>query len=287
MSITKSIIHLSTLRGLKTAIMTAAVLSIFVSPAALAAGGNGSEIVGTVPYLLTATGDTNSQNGGCPLGNAVADATRTYLDCDIAIICGGDLVDNLPSGEITWDELRSVFAEDRPLATATITVKQLREILEAGLSHIVLDDKERIDAQASMYEGGYPQISGLTLNYDASAAPGERVRFIAIGDENMKLDDDTTQIKLAATIFMLEGGYGMPAKADTMVPSGKTLVDVMARYISDGMADYRNTGERIHPMGVSNVPLSGVLIAGVIIVITALSWSRSRRMMKRYSNFKR
>ena len=256
------------------------------APAVRAAGENGAETVGSIPYLLIAAGDKNSQSEECSLGNAVADAVRLYLNSDIAIVCGGDLAGNLLSGDVTWDTLRGVFAEDRPLATATVTIRQLRELLEAGLSHIVMDDTERIDVQASMYEG-FPQISGFTVRYDASALSGGRVFDISIGGTRMRPDDETTTVTLAATSFMLEGGYGLPIVADTIAPSGKTLVEVMARYISDGVGDYRNTGERIRAAGTADVPVSGLLIGGVIVVAILLSWSRRKRMLKRFTNFDR
>ena len=290
---TKSFCFFPMLRGIVAAIVTIVMLLLSGVPAPVAAGAagtagtagdNGSEVVGTVPYLLIASGENDSRSAECTLGNAVADALRIYLNSDIAIVSGGDLVANLPSGEITWDTLRSVFAEDRPLATVTVTIRQLREILEAGLFHIVLDESERIDVFASAYNG-FPQISGFTIRYDASSAPGDRVRDVVINNESVKLDDNETTVTLAATSFILEGGYGLPKVAGTIVPSGMTLVDVMARYVNDGMADYRKMGDRIRPMGVGNITVSGFLIAGVIVVVSLLSWSRKKRMMKRFSNF--
>ena len=270
----------------------AVTLCLLGAPAVLAAGGSGTDIAcdrqavaGTVPRLLTAVSDNNSQSVECSLGDAVADAVRIYLKTDIAIVNGGDLVANLPSGGITWDELRSAFAENRPLATATVTVRQLREILEAGLSHIRMNDSEKIDSAASAF-AGFPQISGFTLFYDVSEPPGRRVHDIIMGDKSINLDDDTTTVTLAATSFMLEGGYGLPA-VDTMVPSGLTLADVTARYINDGTADYLNTGKRINAMGTADIPVSGGLIAGIVVVVLVFSVLRSKRKLTRFSNFRR
>ena len=247
----------------------AAVLLLLAMPAARAAGGNGQELAGTVPRLLTATSDKNARCVECTMGDAVADAVHKYLGSDIAIVNGGDLKANLPAGGITWDALRSSFAEDRPLATATVTVRQLREILEAGVSHIRLNTTERIEEQSSLYNG-FPQISGFILDYDTSAPLGQRVHDIIINGESLKLDDDTKTVTLAATAFMLDGGYGLPRVAGA-VPSVLTLVDVTARYLNDGMADYLTTGDRIRPMGTADGVLSGPLIAGIIVVAIAIS----------------
>jgi 2',3'-cyclic-nucleotide 2'-phosphodiesterase (5'-nucleotidase family) len=214
------------------------------------------------------------------MGDAVADAVRKYLGADIAIVNGGDLVANLPGGGITWDELRSAFAEDRSLATATVTVRQLREILEAGVYHIRMNASERIDEPGSVYDG-FPQISGFTLNYDTSAPVGQRVHDIIINGESLKLDDNTKTVTLAATAFMLDGGYGLPRVAGA-VPSGLTLADVTARYMNDGMTNYLKTGDRIRPMGTADGVLSGPLIAGIIVVAVAISMYGRVGKLKRF-----
>jgi 2',3'-cyclic-nucleotide 2'-phosphodiesterase (5'-nucleotidase family) len=260
----------------------AAVLLLLAMPAARAAGGSGQALAGTVPRLLTATSDKNARCVECTMGDAIADAVRKYLGADIAIVCGGDLKANLLGGGITWDELRSAFAEDRPLATATVTVRQLREILEAGVSHIRMNASERIDEPSSVYDG-FPQISGFTLYYDASAPVGGRVHDIFVDNEKLKLDDDTKTVTLAATAFMLEGGYGLPS-VDHAVPSGLTLSDVTARYMNDGMADYLTTGDRIRPMGTADGVLSGTLIAGIIVVAITISVFGRVGKVRRISN---
>ncbi|MBR3397446.1 MAG: 5'-nucleotidase C-terminal domain-containing protein [Lachnospiraceae bacterium] len=250
------------------------VLLLLVMPAVQAFGESGQEIVGTVPRLLTATSDRDARCVECTMGNAVADAMCKYLNTDIAIACGGDFKANLPAGDITWDELQSAFAKDRTLATAAVSVRQLREILEAGVSHIQMNESERIDEAASVYDG-FPQISGFTLYYDASAPVGQRVYDIYINDERLALDDDSRMFTLAATEFMLEGGYGLPRVEDS-VSTDMTLADVTAHYIKDGMAEYLKTGERIHPMGTADGVLPGAAI-GVIIAVSLVVFLLGRR----------
>ncbi len=252
----------------------AAALFLLLLPAVRAYGGSGQELVGTVPRLLTATSDRDARCTECTMGDAVADAMCKYLNTDIAIVCGGDFKANLPAGDITWDELRGAFAEDRMLATAVVSVKQLRGILEAGVSHIQMNDAERIDEPLSVYDG-FPQISGFTLYYDASAPAGQRVYDIYVNDEKLDLDDGTRTFTLAATEFMLEGGYGLPG-VDNAVSSGLTLADVTARYIRDGMTEYLKTGERIHPMGTADGVLPGPAI-GVIIAVSLVVFLLGRR----------
>ncbi len=262
----------------------AAVLLLLATPAAQAAGVNGQEIAGTVPRLLSATSDKDARCVECNLGDAVADAMCKYLDADIAIVCGGDLKANL-FGDITWDELRNAFPEDCQLATAVVTVRQLREILEAGVSHIRLNASEKIDTASSVYDG-FPQISGFTLFYDASAPVGQRVHDIYFGDEKLALDDDSTTLTLAATVFMLEGGYGLP-RVDHIVRSDLTLPDIFARYMNDGMADYLGTDKRIRTMGTAGGGFSGPVVASVIIAAIWISIYRrpGKRQHTRYFRY--
>lgn len=255
-----------------TALVT--VLFLLVLPAAAAFGDSGQEPVGTVPRLLTATSDRDARCVECTMGDAVADAVCRYLNADIAIVCGGDLKANLPAGEITWDDLRSAFPEGRTLATAVVTVKQLKEILEAGVSHIQMNESERIDEPLSVYDG-FPQISGFKLYYDASAPVGSRVYNIYVNDEKLALDDETRTFTLAATEFMLEGGYGLPKVAQA-VSGDLTLADVTGRYIRDGMADYLKTGDRIHPMGTADGVLPGAGI-GVVVLVSIVIFLLGRR----------
>ena len=256
---------------LKRLAVLAAVLLILATPAAQAAGGNGQEVAGTVPRALTSEGDKDARCVECTLGDAVADAARKYLGTDLAIICGGDIKGDL-LGDLTWDDLSIVFPEDRMLATTAVTVRQLREILEVGVSHIRLNPSERIDMESSVYDG-FPQISGFTLTYDASAPVGQRIHEIYVNDEKLALDDDTRTFTLAATAFMLEGGYGLPA-VDRAVHSDMTLTDVFVRYMNDGMADYRNTGERIRVIGVAGGGFTGLVIAAIIIACVFFSMYR-------------
>jgi len=229
---------------------------------------NNTDIVGTVPRLLTAIIEQNSRYQECTLGNAVSDAMRVYLNSDIAIICGGDLISNIPPGDITLAGIKSVFLEDRTLALADITYAELSGILEAGLSYITLDESERIDSSKSVYDG-FPQVSGFVLYYDAAAPPGQRVYEIRIEGNRIDLNDDVHTVTLAATAHMLEGGYGLPS-VGTKTVSDQTLSSVTARYIYDGMADYQQGDSRINPMGANSGGLISQIPTGIIFVVALL-----------------
>ena len=255
-----------------------AVTAVSVLPMA-AAYGSATEPLGSIPWLLTAQGDKNSTVKECSLGSVVADASRIYLGTDIAIICGGDLTGDLPPGDITRDELISVFAQDRVLATATVTINELRLMLESGVSYIKLDETEKIDEELSSFDG-FPQISGFALYYDASFPEGERVYDILIDGERVDLYDQERILTIAASKYMLEGGYGYPA-ANNVIVSDMALSDATARYISDGITGFTTSEKRIHVRGEFSGGLSAyvpIQILPIMILLFLVAYaSRNKR----------
>ena len=250
--------------------LTAILLHLCIFSNAVLAADSKTEIMGVVPRLLSAVSENYAKCHESSLGNAVADAMRIYLESDIAIICGGDITGDLPAGEVTMDGIKNVFTENRALATANVTIHNLRCILEVGLSHITLDESERIDEQLSEFDG-FPQISGFILRYDAAAPVGERVCEIRINDEPVDLDNDENTVKLAASKFMFDGGYGLPKVSGALI-SEMTYSDVMARYVNDGIDDYSRVGSRIRPMGVNDGGLASqfpaiYIIAPVVLIV--------------------
>ncbi|NLV50974.1 MAG: hypothetical protein GXY20_09830 [Clostridiales bacterium] len=247
----------------------ASLAAVFVASGTVSVPAQtGTDIACIVPQVLSAIGEKDARSQECTLGDAVADAVRAALEADIAVVCGGDLINNLLPGEITWDGLRAVFKEDRPLAVAAVTPKELRGILEGGLSHITLDETETIDRVASAYDG-FPQISGFMLSYDVSAPPGMRVYEIRLNGEKLDLEDDMTVLKLAATEHMLSGGYGLPVIGGTD-SSEKTLSGALAEYMNNGITEYTTLTVRIYPMGGQDGSLKSLFPLGIAAVLILL-----------------
>lgn len=261
------------------------VIAALLTAAVPADSHSGSDVAGTVPRILTAVSERDARYLECTFGDAAADAVRFALGTDLAVVCGGDLVHNLLPGEITYDELKAAFREDRPLAVIHVTPKELRVILEAGLSHVTLDETETIDSAASVYDG-FPQISGFALSYDTAAPPGERLREVRVNGEQISLDDDTTVYTLTATEFMLSGGYGLPP-ADGAVASELTLSEAMAMYLNNEMPDYSQTGRRILPMGARNGSVTALYPMGISLVVILIIVLGNGRRFKRLYDFKR
>lgn len=260
-------------------LFTLQVCTLLMLPVMPVSANSGTEIVGVVPRLLSAMDDNNARCYESSLGSAVADAVRISFESDVAIICGGDLAYGLLPGEATYDEIKNVFAEDREIAVASVTIKELRQILERGLAYITLDESERIDEHLSVFDG-FPQISGFELYYDVSAPQGERVYELLINGESVDLDSDTYTVTLGSTAHMLKGGYGLPP-VDDVTASELTLSAVMLRYIVNGLNEYSPTGRRMHVRGVNDAGILAdipIMIFPVVTVVFLVAYlSRSKR----------
>lgn len=254
--------------------------TLVMLPAAAAQSTDGTEIVAVVPSQLSAIDDNNARCYESSLGSAVADAVRVSLDCDIAVIGGGDLDYGLLPGETTYDEIRHVFIEDRRIASASVTIKELRTILENGLSHIKLDRSEKIDESLSAFDG-FPQISGFMFFCDVSAPPGERIYELRINGEKVELDSETQTVTLGSTDYMLSGGYRL-LPVDEVELSDLTLSEVFLQYVNDGLKEYSPTVRRIHMRGYYDsgisefVPVIVFPILAVVFIVAYLSSSRRR-----------
>ncbi len=246
------------------------------------------EVVGSLPANLFATqGDTledmrDSTTTESQLGRAAADAVRLVAGSDIAIVNGGDLGSNLRGGDVTWAQICSAFPAERALALAQVTPRQLREILEAAVSHVVVDESERIDHEKSS-NGAYPQISGFTFTYDMSCLPGERVQSIRLDGTELELEDDAMLLTLAATEHMLSGGYDMPAAA--YEPLGISLREAFAGYIAAGVPEVDESlgRERIIIRGTKDfqifdrIPGATALVLALIGIIVLAELTRGER----------
>jgi len=82
------------------------------------------------------------------LGAAAAQAVRAALRTDFALVNGGGLRTDLPSGELTFGQLYEAFPFDDELAAVTVTGAQLLDILRALASG----------------NKGFPQLAGLAFD---------------------------------------------------------------------------------------------------------------------------
>lgn len=187
-----------------------------------------SQKIGTSEVLLSSERGSFSggqitngvRNSEMPLGNLVADAIRSILEADLAITNGGGLRADIKIGDITAGTLNSVLPFGNYGVIKEVTAKQLKAILEHGLS------------DAPVPAGKFPQISGMRIEYNPNAPVGSKVTKITVGNTIINLNDATTKYKLATNDFMANGGDGYTAikELKTLI-EGDSLDVVLEKYV--------------------------------------------------------
>ncbi|MBR4845731.1 MAG: bifunctional metallophosphatase/5'-nucleotidase, partial [Bacteroidaceae bacterium] len=120
---------------------------------------SGTQVIATNGVHLVAEdveGNRLVRSQEMPIGNLCADAFRKVLNTDVALINGGGIRANLPTGELTYNHLLAIFPFGNVACTATLTGQQLADVLECSVR---LLPKEN---------GSFMQVSGLRFEVDSS-----------------------------------------------------------------------------------------------------------------------
>lgn len=155
------------------------------------------------------------------MGNLIADAMRDATGADIAIMNGGGI-----RGDTIYEAGRKLTRRDilteLPFGNTTVVTElpgsQVLLALENGVS------------QVEKGAGRFPQVSGLTFAFDASAPAGSRVSEVMVGGAALEADK---LYKVAVNDYILGGGDGYDALGGGRIvtdgPTGQLVAnDVMA-----------------------------------------------------------
>ncbi|MDQ3509485.1 MAG: 5'-nucleotidase C-terminal domain-containing protein [Actinomycetota bacterium] len=135
--------------------------------------------------------DESNEAGESPIGDLIADAQRDFAEADFAFMNPGGIRAEIPSGEVTYEDLFTVQPFSNQLVRLEMTGEQIQTLLEQ---------------QFELEVPTVLQISGLTYSYDENAPEGERVGEIAI-DGGGELDPSATYT-VALNSFLVTGGDG-------------------------------------------------------------------------------
>lgn len=243
-----------------------------------------SGIIGYSEINLRASDTERLGSTELELGSLAADALRARTGADIAIVCSGELGVNLPAGDITNESIADCFPLNRDVYTAVITTAQLHSLLEALLSHIVISDTERIDWAASQFDG-FPQISGFSMEYDASIPAGSRIKGLVL-DSGAELSGGEDTHVIAASGYLLTGGYGgeKQQSVEASMSYAGTQREIIGAYISQiGTITHPPSEGRIKVIGarqdmlIDRIPLGIIILAVILFII-----GRSMRFKKAF-----
>ena len=164
------------------------------------------------------------RSGEAAAGNLVADALRAWGKSDLALQNGGGV-----RGERTYGPgvlTKRDVSEMLPFANygtiLRVSGAQLVAALENGVS------------QVEQQGGRFPQVSGMQVVFDPSAAPGERIREVLV--RGQPLDPDASYT-LTTIDFLANGGdgYDVLKPAEVLVPAsqGALQTSMLLDYLAD------------------------------------------------------
>lgn len=176
------------------------------------------------------------------LGDLCADAYREMTGADIGFINGGGIRDSIDIGDITFNEILSVFPFNNDTCVAEVTGQQILDALEFS----VMDyPNER---------GGFQQVSGIAFEFDPMVESGivldENTAFAGVeGERRVKnvrvLNSETNEYepinaektyKLASHSYLIDehgDGYSMLKDAKNIIKTGVLDVELLENYITE------------------------------------------------------
>jgi hypothetical protein len=167
---------------------------------------------------------------GRPLARLLADAFRTALRADVALLTFAEVGAPLPAGRVTVREVEAAVAGTERLVSFAVTGEELRAILE------------------NVVTSGQPccELSGLRVRYDPRRQPFDRIREARFTSGRDIVRTQTyrlvvsSRLVTADSVFMLGGtrcrpdqGCAEPGSLArwTAVWSPKSPVEALADYL--------------------------------------------------------
>jgi 2',3'-cyclic-nucleotide 2'-phosphodiesterase (5'-nucleotidase family) len=201
---------------------------------------------------LVRTSETN-------LGNLCSDALFFVTNADVSYVNGGGLRAPIKSGDMTFNDIYSVFPFNNRIVTAEITGQVLLDMLEMSMISYPQED------------GAFPHMSGITFSVNKSIPSSIKVDengFFTKVDGDYRVYDvkvldkesgnykalelDKKYILAAADYYILNFGSGMSMFKDAKVVESEGMLDVevLERYITDNLngvigEEYKDVVNRI------------------------------------------
>ena len=186
---------------------------------------------------LVRTSETN-------LGNLCADAVRYAMDADVGYMNGGGLRAAIQNGDITFNDLLSVFPFNNTVVLAEVSGQTLKDMMEMAVMSWPNED------------GCFPHLSGIAFSVNtaipSSVVVNELEEFVEISGEYRVYDIEVfdketgkyeplslskTYTLAASNYFLLEYGSGMTMLKDAKIIQNEGMLDVEAleQYIVEAL----------------------------------------------------
>ena len=176
-----------------------------------------STVIGSTEILLVGERDI-IRNGETNLGDLAADAMRSALDADVAIVNSGGLRTSIQAGDIRLKDVYDVMPFLNYSCKVEVPGSVLWEEMEFSL------------ALMGNSKGGFIQFSGMTVTYDPSAEAGHKVLSITVAGEEV---DKTATYSVATSDFVAGGGDGNVYFKGYEKKFGADMDSIFADYIEN------------------------------------------------------
>jgi 5'-nucleotidase len=179
-------------------------------------------VVGRTAVPLEAHG-AKLRTGETNLGDFVTDLMRERLASDVALVNGGAIRGNhtVPAGPVTGRDVAGLF----PFANVVVKLEMPGRALRAALEHGL--------AQVDRQGGGFLQVSGVRLVWDALRPAGSRITAAEVGGQALADDRAYT---VAVLDYLYRGGDGFAEFAAARTLVGEESGPPLANLVLDAIA---------------------------------------------------
>ena len=195
----------------------------------------GNRVIGQSTVTLnTHDGDTRLvRNSETALGNLCSDALRVMTGADVSYVNGGGLRAPIEAGEVTFNDIFSVFPFNNQIVTAEISGQILIDFLEMAVMNYPEED------------GSFPHMSGVTFSVNKSIPTSVKVDANGFFEKvdgayrvyNVKVLDKTSgeykaldpngkYVIAGFNYFLLDFGGGMTMFEDAKILDAEGTLDV-------------------------------------------------------------
>lgn len=198
------------------------------------------------------------------LGDLCAEAVRSAMGADIGYMNGGGLRADILAGDITFNDLLSVFPFNNTIVLAEVSGQTIKDMMEMT---VMLWPKE---------DGCFPHLSGIVFSVNAdipsSVVVNEVEEFVGVDGPyrvyNIKIrnqetgeyepiDPDKKYTISSSNYFLLEQGSGMEMLENAVILQDDGLLDVEAleRYVVENLGGVVGEG---YKEAVPNITFTGL-----------------------------
>lgn len=202
------------------------------------------QVIFTSDVKLASYDDQNNRlvrSQECNIGNFCSDAYRMVFGTDIAFLGGGSIRADLPKGDVTFNDLYTMFPFENGTCKGECTGEVLLDILEFSV------------AIAPGEFGGFQQVSGMRFEYDSSipspvvydanhdfaGVNGERrVKKVEIMNEKGEyepLDVNKTYTFAASSYMAIDhgDGFAMMSRCTNIQDAGILDTDIIQNFLEN------------------------------------------------------